>query len=468
MKKILPILFMTLAAVMTGCSGTKEGGEPETKKFTVTFESNGGSAVEAQLVAEGGMATRPLPPTKEGAAFENWYKDQALATVYDFNTPVTKDITVYAKWTAIDREALQKLVNESAAINQNKYTQESYDAMRLKQMAAQEVLNNASATKEQIEKAYNELSAAIKALVAIPYTATTKLFVDARINGGMLYITPDNNFYIYAYGHDDMGNNSTNDKVTFACPGLEAWVDEAGLQTTDNSLVFKTKSELTPGATLTMTIASAEFPTIKQTFTLKVVGPEDAKVMFLNKANSLPDPSNISYEHYDLLEEAASLYYLLPYEMQQETAVQMAYNKLNDCREAYYDLPERMFYSFNGNVCTMLQKDYNEESKFDFTFTANGAFPAGSYESVLWMPGEKNGFYQMKLTLNADKSLAIYERTAKDATGANPSAWEKTSTGTYTFTGDKANGGIFYLVIEYDDPEIIDPEIKPVFGNFGR
>jgi uncharacterized repeat protein (TIGR02543 family) len=66
--------------------------------YTVTFESNGGSAVAGQNVGEGGSAVRPPDPTKDGFAFDNWYSDKALTIEYDFNTPVTGNITLYAKW----------------------------------------------------------------------------------------------------------------------------------------------------------------------------------------------------------------------------------------------------------------------------------------------------------------------------------------------------------------------------------
>ena len=67
---------------------------------TVTFNSNGGSAVATQTVAHGSKATKPADPTKDGYTFEGWYLNSACTTAYDFNSAVTANITVYAKWTA--------------------------------------------------------------------------------------------------------------------------------------------------------------------------------------------------------------------------------------------------------------------------------------------------------------------------------------------------------------------------------
>ena len=66
---------------------------------TVTFEVNGGSAVEAQTVAWGGTLVKPADPTRDGFTFAGWYTDAALTQAYDFNATVTGDLTLYAKWT---------------------------------------------------------------------------------------------------------------------------------------------------------------------------------------------------------------------------------------------------------------------------------------------------------------------------------------------------------------------------------
>ena len=70
--------------------------------FTVTFNSNGGSAVSSQQVSDGETATRPDPaPTRTGYTFDNWYVDPSLQTLFDFpNTPIDKNTFIYAKWTA--------------------------------------------------------------------------------------------------------------------------------------------------------------------------------------------------------------------------------------------------------------------------------------------------------------------------------------------------------------------------------
>ena len=72
------------------------------KQYVVTFNSDGGSVVDSQTVIEGQTCSKPANPTKKGCAFEGWYTDSGCAdeSKYDYDTPVTSNITLYAKWSA--------------------------------------------------------------------------------------------------------------------------------------------------------------------------------------------------------------------------------------------------------------------------------------------------------------------------------------------------------------------------------
>ena len=68
--------------------------------WTVTFDTDGGSAVAKQIRANA-PATKPDDPTKEGYNFGGWYTDAAFTTEYKFteSEKVTQDMPLYAKWT---------------------------------------------------------------------------------------------------------------------------------------------------------------------------------------------------------------------------------------------------------------------------------------------------------------------------------------------------------------------------------
>lgn len=63
--------------------------------YTVTFDSNGGSAVSSQSVIQGKLASEPSS-TYAPHNFLGWYNG---ATKYEFTTPVTSNVTLTAKWT---------------------------------------------------------------------------------------------------------------------------------------------------------------------------------------------------------------------------------------------------------------------------------------------------------------------------------------------------------------------------------
>ena len=67
--------------------------------YTVSFNSDGGSTVEEITVNHGEKVTAPKAPTKDGYAFAGWYVGE---TAYDFNTAVTADVELTAKWNAIE------------------------------------------------------------------------------------------------------------------------------------------------------------------------------------------------------------------------------------------------------------------------------------------------------------------------------------------------------------------------------
>ena len=66
--------------------------------YIVDFDSNGGTRVASQKVEEGDRVSRPSNPTRDCYDFVGWYTDASLTKKYNFSTPVTRDMTLYAKW----------------------------------------------------------------------------------------------------------------------------------------------------------------------------------------------------------------------------------------------------------------------------------------------------------------------------------------------------------------------------------
>ena len=75
--------------------------EDTPENYTVTFNTDGGTEIEAQEVASGATVTKPEDPTKDGYTFDGWYADDTFAVEFDFESSITQDTTIYAKWEEI-------------------------------------------------------------------------------------------------------------------------------------------------------------------------------------------------------------------------------------------------------------------------------------------------------------------------------------------------------------------------------
>ena len=90
MKKIIPLIL--IATVLLGITSCKN----EVSVHTVTFKTKTADKVEAQLVQDGQCAKDPeVSFMREGFSFDGWTLD---GDMYDFSTPVTKDIVLVAAW----------------------------------------------------------------------------------------------------------------------------------------------------------------------------------------------------------------------------------------------------------------------------------------------------------------------------------------------------------------------------------
>ncbi|MCR5099459.1 MAG: InlB B-repeat-containing protein [Lachnospiraceae bacterium] len=90
--------------------------------YTVTFDSDGGSAVAAQRINEGECAQKPADPTKAGYTFSYWMKNDVE---YNFSTPVIENITLKAKWSSDSSGGSSKGSSIGSAASKSNKTQKS-------------------------------------------------------------------------------------------------------------------------------------------------------------------------------------------------------------------------------------------------------------------------------------------------------------------------------------------------------
>jgi uncharacterized repeat protein (TIGR02543 family) len=105
MKKYLSILMVALLTLFAACIIYNDDGNDDENSndgktvYTVTFETDGGAPVPSvQKVEEGGTVITPsINPAKVGYAFVFWHL-RGATTAYNFQTPVSSNITLHAKW----------------------------------------------------------------------------------------------------------------------------------------------------------------------------------------------------------------------------------------------------------------------------------------------------------------------------------------------------------------------------------
>lgn len=99
-KRIFLSLLLTLATVFLAFGFASCDQEETPTTYTVTFISEFGVAPPAQTVEAGQTATQPEAPTHDVHEFQKWIREGVNdGTSYDFSTPITQDITLYAQWT---------------------------------------------------------------------------------------------------------------------------------------------------------------------------------------------------------------------------------------------------------------------------------------------------------------------------------------------------------------------------------
>ena len=68
------------------------------KKYTIKFNSDGGTPVDEMTAKYESAIAEPESPTKEGYVFSGWYEDKGLTKPYAFSTMPSRDLVLHAKW----------------------------------------------------------------------------------------------------------------------------------------------------------------------------------------------------------------------------------------------------------------------------------------------------------------------------------------------------------------------------------
>ena len=106
------IIGNTVKLTPSGSSGGNGGGggSSSVSSYTVSFNTNGADKIASRTVKKNETAKEPAEPKKDGFVFDGWYSDKNLTVKYDFAEKVTKNITLYAKWTESTKDNSEKQI----------------------------------------------------------------------------------------------------------------------------------------------------------------------------------------------------------------------------------------------------------------------------------------------------------------------------------------------------------------------
>lgn len=93
--RTLNIIIVVLVILLIGCMafGIKKGG------FRITFDTQGGTAVEMQTRMYGELLETPEAPAREGFVFDGWFLDPGATMPWNLEEDVvTESVTLYAGW----------------------------------------------------------------------------------------------------------------------------------------------------------------------------------------------------------------------------------------------------------------------------------------------------------------------------------------------------------------------------------
>ena len=99
-KTIIIVSAVVLAiAIIVGSIFIFTGDDSANKpKCTITYNTMGGEEIEPQTVVKGTAVTNIVYPQREGYAFVGWYLDKNYNEIFDLSKPITKSVTLYARW----------------------------------------------------------------------------------------------------------------------------------------------------------------------------------------------------------------------------------------------------------------------------------------------------------------------------------------------------------------------------------
>ncbi|WP_415674392.1 InlB B-repeat-containing protein, partial [Vagococcus fessus] len=221
------------------------------QKYKVQFDTNGGSKVDSQSVEEGKKSTKPTDPTYPAKEFKGWYKTNEFIEEFDFDQPITEDITLYAKWrskildpkdgktpvTPVEGDKEKPQNNTSKELRIQYVSDFDFGKVKNSSLASQELSDGDSVLTDQNEK--KEVPSFIS------------IIDDRPKNKGSWSLYSKATSFVSQTGHEMMGAELILKDLNYAkeiskTPSIEG--NSINLSTSDSQLITKSSNETSNGS----------------------------------------------------------------------------------------------------------------------------------------------------------------------------------------------------------------------------
>ena len=221
------------------------------QKYKVQFETNGGSKVDSQSVEEGKKSTKPTDPTYPAKEFKGWYKTNEFIEEFNFDQPITEDITLYAKWrskildpkdgktpvTPVEGDKEKPQNNTSKELRIQYVSDFDFGKVKNSSLASQELSDGDSVLTDQNEK--KEVPSFIS------------IIDDRPKNKGSWSLYSKATSFVSQTGHEMMGAELILKDLNYAkemskTPSIEG--NSINLSTSDPQLITKSSNETSNGS----------------------------------------------------------------------------------------------------------------------------------------------------------------------------------------------------------------------------
>ncbi len=173
-------------------------------QYTISFIANGGSTIDPITQDYNANISQIDNPTKDGYIFGGWYSDSELTTVYTLSIMPSENITLYAKWDAMDLSDIEgyllNLIPDE--LSDNISLPSTYLAYSISwESSNPEVLSNTGV----YDRPYQPTAVSLSAIIQLGQFTVTKTY-NIEVEGYKSLSAPLASSYIYR-NYDSVGSS---------------------------------------------------------------------------------------------------------------------------------------------------------------------------------------------------------------------------------------------------------------------